>query len=315
MRNTMHKVAIMGAASHIAKGLIFHFKDDESIELHCYARDLEKVKSFAELIDYKNPILKTFAEFNDDRFDVIINCIGITYTSVTSTIDENVFELTEKFDNLVLNHISKNRKTIYINFSSGAVYGTSFSQPASISTKASIEVNNILSQDYYRIAKLNSEAKHRSLNNLNIIDLRIFGYYSRFIDLTKNYLMTDILICLKENKTLRTSPFNIIRDYVHPYDLSNLVKACFEMTKNNMAFDVKSKKPISKMELLNYFNQYYGLKYEIIEDYGGKSLTGEKLNYCSEFIDNTIINFKPSYSSLESIESETKSLMSSYLKV
>jgi len=127
--------------------------------------------------------------------------------------------------------------------------------------------------------------------------------------------MTDILICLKENKTLRTSPFNIIRDYVHPYDLSNLVKACFEMTKNNMAFDVKSKKPISKMELLNYFNQYYGLKYEIIEDYGGKSLTGEKLNYCSEFIDNTIINFKPSYSSLESIESETKSLMSSYLKV
>jgi len=220
------KIAIIGAASHIAKGLMFSFKDDESIELHCYARNLEKIKSFAKSIGYANPILKSFSELNDDHLDVIINCIGITYTSVSNAFDENVFELTEKFDNIVLDYIRKNSATTYINFSSGAVYGTSFDQPASNITKSFIDVNNILTEDYYRIAKLNSEAKHRSLNHYNIIDLRIFGYYSRFIDLTKNYLMADIISSIKEKRTLKTSSTNIIRDYMHPIDLSNLVKAC-----------------------------------------------------------------------------------------
>jgi len=308
MKDTKIKVAIIGAASHIAKGLIFFLKDDQSIELHLYARNLEKVTSFSMLIDYKNPILKPFSEFNDDRIDVIINCIGITYTSILDSFSENVFELTEKFDHLILDYIRNNLETTYINFSSGAVYGTSFNLPASITTKTSIDVNNIRTEDYYRIAKLNSEAKHRSLNYYNIIDLRIFGYYSRFIDLTKNYLMTDIISCIKEKRTLKTSPTNIIRDYIHPIDLSNIIKTCFEGKKINQALDVKSKKSISKMEILNFFKQNHGLKFEIIKDYGGHSATGEKLNYYSKNSNIEIIKFTPKYTSLECIETETEAL-------
>ena len=308
MKNTKIKVAILGAASHIAKGMIFNFKDDESIELHCYARNFEKVRSFSMLINYKNLILKTFSEFNDDRIDVIINCIGITYTSVLNPLNENVFELTEKYDNLILDYIRENRETTYINFSSGAVYGTSFNQPASITTITSIDVNNIRTEDYYRIAKLNSEVKHRSLNYCNIIDLRIFGYYSRFIDLTKNYLMTDIISSIKQRRTLKTSPNNIIRDYVHPIDLSNLIKACFEAKKINEVLDVKSKKPISKMEILLFFKQNYDLKFEIIEDYREHSATGEKLNYYSENNNSEILKFIPKYTSFECVKMETEAL-------
>lgn len=309
MKNTKLKVAILGATSHIAKGLIFHFKDDESIELHCYARDLEKVKSFSRLINYKNPILKSFHELNDDHLDAVINCIGITYTSALNSLNENVFELTEIFDNIVLNYIRQNPETTYINFSSGAVYGTSFNQPASLNTKTIIDVNNILSEDYYRIAKLNSEAKHRSLNDFNIIDLRIFGYYSRFIDLTKNYLMTDILSSIRENRTLKTRPTDIIRDYIHPKDLSKLVKACFEAKKINEALDVRSKYPVSKMEILNFFKQNYNLNFEIDENYVGYSATGEKLNYYSAINNSVIIKLKPDYSSIECIAVETEELL------
>ena len=216
--------------------------------------------------------------------------------------------MTEKFDNIILDYIRKNSKTAYINFSSGAVYGTSFEQPSSNNTKSCIDVNNILHEDYYRIAKLNSEAKHRSLNHYNIIDLRIFGYYSRFIDLTKNYLMNDIISSIKEKKTLKTSPTNIIRDYIHPIDLSNLVKDCFETKKINEALDVKSKKPISKMEILKFFKENHGLKFEILENYRSRSTTGEKLNYYSENKNTESLKFEAKYTSIDCIINETEEL-------
>ena len=305
------KIALIGATSHIAKGLMFFLKDDESIELHCYARNLEKVAGFSNLINANNFVLKPFSEFHDDHIDAVINCIGISYSNDSRIFNDNVFNLTEKFDNLILDYIDKNQKTTCINFSSGAVYGTSYEQPAATTTGTFIEVNNIRNEDYYRIAKLNSEAKHRSINNYNIIDLRIFGYYSRFIDLTKSYLMSDIISCIKEKKTLKTNPNNIIRDYIHPSDLTNLVKACTEEKNLNLALDVKSINTVSKFEILDFFKKKYGLKFEMTEDYRGHSLTGEKLNYYSENNSIEILKYRPEFTSLECIEMETEAMFNS----
>ncbi len=313
MKVEKKKIAIIGATSHIAKGLIYFLKDDKSIEFHLYARNIEKVAIFLKLIGFADPVLKPFSEFSDDRIDVIINCIGISFSPDSKTLDGNVFELTEHFDHLILNYIKNNQETAYINFSSGAVYGTSFDKPASKSTKTIINVNNILNEDYYRIAKLNAEAKHRSMDNYNIVDLRIFGYYSRFIDLSKNYLMTDIISCIKDKRTLRTGPENIIRDYVHPLDLTNLIRAYSENKKINQALDVKSLKPISKMEILKYFKKNHGLKFEIVEDYGGHSSTGEKTKYYSANNNIDTIQFKPTYTSLKCIEMETEAFFKLFL--
>ncbi|MFC2128729.1 NAD-dependent epimerase/dehydratase family protein [Bacteroidota bacterium] len=302
------KIAIIGATSHIAKGLIYFLKEDRSIRFHLYARNLEKVTAFLKLIGYEDPVLKPFPEFKDDRVDLIINCIGISFLPDMKSLIGNVFELTEQFDHLILNNIENNRETTYINLSSGAVYGTTFHQPATENTKTIIDVNNIRTEDYYRIAKLNAEAKHRSLNYYNIIDLRIFGYYSRFIDLSKNYLMTDIISCIKEKRTLKTGADNIIRDFIHPSDLANIIVASCKNKKINQAIDVKSMKPISKMEILNYFQQKHGLKYEIIEDYEGCSPTGEKLSYYSENNNLEQLNHRPKYTSLECIEMETEAI-------
>lgn len=301
-------VAILGATSHIAKGLIFFLKDDESIELHLYARNLVSIRSFLNLINYKNPILRKFSELGDDSVDIIINCIGIVNRPDFKSPNENIFELTEKFDHLVLDYLWKNEETRYINFSSGAVCGTSFDDPASKVSRTSIDVNNIITQDYYRIAKLNSEAKHRSLNCFKIIDLRIFGYYSRFIDLTKTYLMTDIILCVKEKRVLKTNINNIIRDYIHPADLAGIIKACFDDRIINQVFDVKSKKSISKMEILKFFEYRYNLKFELVDNFKGQSLTGQKLNYFSENNDIENIGYISKYTSFDCIKMETEAL-------
>jgi len=312
MRSNKQIIAILGASSHVAKGLIFNFKDDESIELHCYARDLEKMQNFLDRIHDSNSILKSFSELNKDRIDVIINCIGISFTINSKTNNENIFELTEQFDRFILNYIKSNHETLYINFSSGVVYGTSFDEPASESTKTTIEINNLRTEDYYRIAKLTTEIKHRSLEYYNIIDLRIFNYYSRFIDLSKNYLMTDIILCIKDNRILKTSSENIMRDYIHPSDLANLVKACCENKKINKAIDVKSLNPIKKMEILDYFSQKYDLKFMIIPNYGDFSATGKKTNYYSKNRNFNTIPFKPKYTSFECIKIETEELFKLY---
>ena len=308
MKDKKKKIAIIGATSHIAKGLIFTLKNDNSIVLHLYARDLDKVQVFSNLIKYNNPILKSFSDIFYDQIDVIINCIGISFSKESESLGGNIFELTEQFDNLILKYLKQKPETTYINFSSGAIYGTSFDKPVCKSTKTIFNVSNIRLQDYYRLAKLNSEAKHRSLNYYNIVDLRIFGYFSRFIDLSKNYLMTQIISCIKEKRTLKTGTNNIIRDYIHPIDLSNIIKVCCENRSINTAMDVKSLKPINKMEILNYYRNRFGLKFEIVEDYIGLSKTGEKFNYYSLNNNMDVIKFKPKFTSIECIEWETEAL-------
>jgi len=72
---------------------------------------------------------------------------------------------------------------------------------------------------------------------------------------------------------------------------------------------VKSLKPIGKIEIIDYFRLHHDLKFEIVEDYGGYSVTGEKLNYHSEHTNIDIIQLKPKYTSMECIEMETVALL------
>jgi len=105
-----------------------------------------------------------------------------------------------------------------------------------------------------------------------------------------------------------TKQTDIIRDYIHPIDLSKLVKACFDVKNINRAFDVSSKKPVGKLEILDFFKKNYELKYEIVEEFANYSETGEKLNYYSKNKIKEIFNFRSKYSSIENIETESKEL-------
>ncbi len=305
----MKRVAILGATSHIAKGLILNFfKKAEEYSVGLFARNTRKVFEFLELIKIDDGDSHVFEIewFNKgkEKFDVLINCVGAGTPGKVTSIADGIFKLTEDFDNLCLGYIQKNPETLYINLSSGAVYGSSFAAAASSKTKTEIEVNSFKQADFYGLAKLYSECKHRAMADLNIVDLRIFAYFSRFIDLHGKYLMTEVANSILHNKVFRTTSDDIVRDFVHPDDLFFLVECCIKDKKLNGSFDVYSLAPVSKFELLDFLVSSFGLKYQTECDVNFLNATGIKSQYFSEFRKAEKIGYIPHFSSKEAIASE-----------
>lgn len=304
------KIAILGATSHIAKGLIYNFSKKAYSELFLFARSIDRLREFLKSIECeKNFYLKGFDELNKERYDVIINCIGISSASDFKERVSSYFRLTEQFDNLALDYLNDHPDTLYINFSSGAAYGTDFRVPADESTYSKWDINHISEADYYGIVKLNSETKHRAFKDLNIVDLRIFGYFSRFINLESRFLLTEIIACVREGKEFITGPGNIVRDYVHPKDISLLIDACIAKRTLNDVFDVYSLKPAAKFEILDYFSREYRLEYAVREGVNIFTATGSKNNYYSVNKRAEKIGYIPKLTSMDCIIQETNAIL------
>ena len=227
-------------------------------------------------------------------------------------IGPSIFRLTERFDNLILDYLEESPDTLYINFSSGAVYGTEFNSFVSEKDLATIDVNNIDSSNFYRIAKINSEAKHRALKTFNIIDLRIFNFFSRFIELKSNYFISEVLSCIKQGKELKTGSVDMVRDYVHPLDLADLIEKCIEKHFLNDAYDVYSRNPVRKFTILDYFSKEYGLKCIIKNDVNKSTLTGEKNIYYSKNRKAEKLGYMPKFTSLNCIIKESEEILRKY---
>lgn len=303
------RIAILGATSHIAKGLIDNFCRDKVNKLHLFARSAGKVKDFLMSINC-GAVCKVgpLAEFGKDHYDVIINCVGIGNPALLEDTGASIFELTETYDNLILSYLKNNKASIYINFSSGAVYGREFPCAVNKASKNYISVNILDESCHYSIAKLNSEAKHRSYPELKIIDLRIFAYFSRFIDLRSKYLITDIINSIKKGEVFKTGKNNIVRDYIGPEDLFSLVCCCIEKGSNK-AYDVYSRKPVRKFDILRSFHAKFGLNYEIAKMPALSSVTGTKEIYYSKYRLAKELGFKPKYDSLKLLIKETEAIL------
>ena len=251
------------------------------------------------ILDCSNCTVYGFDQFMQIDADVVINCVGVSYGQVEAY---DIFQVTENFDELVINKLLQNKNVKYINFSSGAVYGDNFETPATQYTQAQLPVNTLGLTNYYGLAKLYSEAKHRALSDLFIVDLRVFGFISQFIDFQRPYLFTDIINAVKNKQVLLTDDVNIVRDYIHPQDLVNIIKLLIQADyKLNQSYDVYSKAPISKNELLHYFKNNYALQVQLTEKIK-LSPTGLKLNYYSEYNGLAAAGYVPNFSSLESIK-------------
>lgn len=304
------KIAILGATSHIAKGLIVHFTQKDRYELFLFARSRERAADFLRTISARNiAAVSTIDEFGRGGYDVVINCVGIGQPAKLKADPGLIFSVTEFHDNLVIEYLARYPACLYINFSSGAVYGANRSQPATDDTDSLLHMNHLAPENYYMVAKINSEAKHRSLSALNIVDLRIFAYFSRFIDLASQYVITDMITCIQNGKEFITGPNNMVRDYIHPRDLFALVEKCIERLSGNDAFDAYSLKPIDKFAMLACFQKEFGLTYTVDGNSRHASATGEKDVYYSVSRKAQALGYDPHYTSFDSVQEESRALL------
>lgn len=309
-------ISILGATSHISKGLIYNFLCSGTSHLHLFTTSPSIVSRFIQSIwaayEKRYTIHDGYHEFELFSYDVVINCIGVGTQKKLCGDFTKYFTVGEKYDNMVIQYLQKkSSKTLYISFSSGAVYGRSFTKPVTEWTENIIKVNHVAQEDYYSICKLNSEAKHRAFSHLKIVDLRLFSYFSRFIDISDGYFITDVIDSIKNNKVLVTDSSNIVRDYVHPDDLFAIILKCCEAENINGAYDVMSASPVEKWEILKYFSNTYGLKYRLSDSINSTSPTGTKNVYYSKFDKISSLGYQPALTSIDTIVQESKYLVKS----
>lgn len=304
------RIAVLGATSHIAKGLIYHLGQDGKYDLRPFARSSERADEFLNAVGLGSRFKAIpIAEFGKESYGAVINCVGIVDPGKLSNAGSSIFEITETFDTLALDHLKRSPDTLYINFSSGAVYGTDFASPADDHSPAMFDINPMNPAAYYGIAKLHSEARHRAMKDHRIVDLRVFGYFSRFIDLDAKYMMSEIMSCILHGKEFVTNSEDIVRDFIHPEDLASLVKLCIAKRDLNDAFDVCSLQPVKKFELLEKFSSLYGLKHTIEERRDSMSVTGRKANYYSTNGRIRTIGFSPRFTSMNCLIQESAEIL------
>jgi nucleoside-diphosphate-sugar epimerase len=197
----------------------------------------------------------------------------------------------------------------YIFLSSGAAYGSGFEQPAGADTRTAFVPNALQPQDWYAIAKLHAECKHRALPDLAITDLRVFNYFSRHQDLDARFFITDILRAIRANDVLKTSPGTMVRDYLHPDDFYQLVTRVLDAPPANGALDCYSAAPVDKAALLDAMAQRYGLRYEVAQAPAGVNATGAKPHYYSLDRRAAGLGYAPAHTSLDGIRIEADAIL------
>ena len=249
--------------------------------------------------------VQEYSEFgNHQKYDVIINFVGIGDPAKAQKMGSDIFKVTEQYDDMALEYLKQHKKTKYIFLSSGAVYGGNYQDPVDKDTVATIDINNLKSTDWYTLAKLYAEAKHRSLSDLPIVDVRVFNYFSHRQNMDSRFLITDVVRAIKNKEVFKTSADNIVRDFVTPPDFYGLIRAIIDSESINAALDCYTKSPVSKFDLLYNLKNKFGLNYEVDNSIKMTNATGVKKKYYSKYMLAEKVNYTPHNSSLSGIISE-----------
>ena len=304
------RIAILGATSQIARDLIVSFCADSKTCLHLFARRPADVSQWATVNGLAGRYtVDDFAEFGKQAFDVVINFVGVGNPAQVVKMGSSIFDITLRFDEMVLGYLKTHPSCRYLFLSSGAAYGSNFAEPARRDTPAVIRINDFAAHEWYGVAKLHAECRHRAHPELHIIDIRVFNYFSRTQDIDARFLVTDMLRAIRDKTVLKTSSDYIVRDYLHPSDFHRLVTALLTAPAANAAVDCYSKAPIDKPGLLQAMQNEFGLRYEVTGSHASINATGGKPHYYSLNKRAAEFGYQPRLTSAEGVLKEAAAML------
>lgn len=307
---SVRRIAILGATSQIARDLIVSFSAIADKHLHLFARRPDEVTKWLASVELSGRYpVDEFSAFAKQEFDAVINFVGVGNPAQAVAMGNSIFDITLRFDEMVLEYLHAHPTCRYLFLSSGAAYGSSFNKPAGRDTPAVVAINDLAPHEWYGVAKLHAECRHRAHPELSIIDIRVFNYFSRTQDIAARFLITDILRAIRDKTVLKASPDYIVRDFLHPSDFYKLVSALLSAPAANAVVDCYSRAPIDKPNLLAAMQEKFGLRYEIADATAGVNATGEKPHYYSLNTRAADFGYQPEWTSLEGILEESKNIL------
>lgn len=308
------RIAIFGATSQIARDLILSFSKLDDHELILFVRNTEIVTQWLDSVGLVGcyPV-KLYEELETlPPFEAIINFVGVGDPAKAIEMGASIFDVTYQYDEIALNYLRQNPNCRYLFLSSGAAYGSNFEKPVDENTEARFSINHLRPTDWYGLAKLYAECRHRALSQFSIIDIRVFNYFSHIQDLSSRFLISDIARAVKNQEVLQTNSENIVRDYLHPKDFHQLISCLLNSPEVavNCAIDCYSKNPIEKFILLERLKEKFNFQYRIVQEDFYINSTGKKTNYYSLNHKGAEFQYLPNYSSLEGIMTELELFLS-----
>lgn len=302
----MMRIAILGATSQIARDLTVSFSDAADKHLHLFARRPDAVAKWLASVGLSGRYpVDEFCEFAKQEFDAVINFVGVGNPAQAVAMGNSIFEVTLRFDEMVMEYQRTHPTCRYLFLSSGAAYGSVFNEPAQRNTAAVVAINDLAPHEWYGVAKLHAECRHRAHPELSIIDIRVFNYFSRTQDIEARFLIADIVRAIRDKTALQASSEYIVRDFLHPNDFYTLVSALLSSPPVNAAVDCYSRAPIDKPSLLAAMQAKFGLRYEITETSASINATGSKPHYYSLNTRAADFGYQPSLTSFEGVINET----------
>ena len=303
-------IAILGSTSQIAKDLIYSFSTEDDKKFHLFSRRQDDVAKWLKSVGLsERHQIDDYVAFGTQEFDAILNFVGIGNPAKASAMGASIFDVTLEYDELALNYLRRHPSCRYIFLSSGAAYNSSFDVPASEETKSIIDINKLQPQDWYSVAKLRAECRHRSLEHLPIVDIRVFNYFSHTQDMEARFLITDIVRAIRDKTVLKTSADYMVRDYIGPTDFRQLVSLILNSPTWNSVVDCYTKAPIDKPALLASMQDEFDLRYELTQTVEVINATGKKPHYYSLNRRAEDFGYHPKFTSLDNIIAQCEKLL------
>ena len=305
-------LALLGASSQIARDLVLSMTAAGRDGLLLYVRDIPATEQWltAHGLISRCRVLG-YDCYGREPHDAVLNFVGVGDPRKAVEMGASIFEITHQFDELVMRNLSAHPERRYVFLSSGAVYGNAFHQPVDEGTPASIAINQIGPPDWYSIAKLHAEARHRARSDAAIIDLRVFNYFSRTQSWESRFFITDLLRAVRDRRMVTVSPDYMVRDFLHPADFHRLVEAVLAAPSANAPLDCYTIAPVDKPTLLKTLHERFGLVYETAELSASVAVnaTGAKPHYYSLNRRAEAFGYCPAHSSISGVLEESAALL------
>ncbi len=241
----------------------------------------------------KQVALKALDQFDARPYDLLVNAIGFGDPERVAAAGADILGITRIWDERVVNGMREDAGYVFL--SSGVVHATG-------------RDDDLSQLPPYTVAKLQAEARHRQVEHRAILDLRIFGYADVMVPIDGTFFLSDLMRSVAQDRPLITSPQDMVRDYAGAEELTSMITCWRANATPNIALDLYTKAPVSKLELLTVAQSRYGVHIDMRGE-ARPNPTGEKPVYAGRAQAAAAISYRPHRSAIEVVVEVLDSLL------